>query len=364
MKIGIDASPIFHQRGGVGTHTLHLIENLLKLKSDHQFFLYSSRLSDESFPFLTQKNIQLIYGNKLYLRYRIWKERIDIVHGTNFRLPGYGRKGNIITIHDLALVKYPSFGKKFGGRFSFWRTKKRALRADRIIAVSKSVLEDIVQFIGAPEEKIKVIYNGVDPFYFPDDNQEVFLKIRQKFGIKKERYLLFTGTIEPRKNVKTVLKAFSRNKKIRKDFNLVLAGGKGWKNSDIQQFIIDEGLLEEVVITGYISREELRVLYSCASCFVFPSIYEGFGIPLLEAMACGVPVICSNSSSLPEVVGDAAITIDPHDIDGFSTGMEKIVEDEGLRKNMILRGFERVKHFSWEETAKKTLQVYEEVYLS
>lgn len=364
MKIGIDISPIFYQRGGVGNYTLHLIENLIKLKSDHRFFLYSNHFSNESFPFLSDLNVTFIQGIRTYLSYKIWREGIDVVHGPNFRLPGRGTKGNVITIHDLALEKFPSFGKKkFGSCFSSWKTRKRALSADHLIAVSQNSLEDIVKIFGISREKISAIYNGVDHFFFQDQNQELFLKMKDKFGIKKDQFILFTGTVEPRKNVKTLLKAFSRNRRLRNNYSLVLAGGTGWKNEDLQQFILNEGIQNELSITGYISREELRVLYSFASCFVFPSVYEGFGIPLLEAMACGAPVVCSNSSSLPEVAGDAAIMIDPYDIDGFSVAMGKVVENEELRKNMIQKGLERVKHFSWEETARKTLQVYEKVYL-
>ncbi len=365
MKIGIDISPIFYQRGGVGMHTLHLVENLIRLKTGHRFFLYTSHLSDESFSFLSDPDVQLIHGLKPYLTYKIWKEKIDVVHGPNFRLPGRGTKGNILTIHDLALEKYPAFGKKkYGAKFSSWKTKKRALSADHIIAVSQNSLEDIVKIVGVPRERISAIYNGVDPFFMPDHERQSFLKIKEKYGIKKNQFILFTGTVEPRKNVKTLLKAFSRNRQLRKGCSLVLAGGKGWKNEDMQQFILNEGIQNELSITGYISREELRILYSFSACFVFPSIYEGFGMPILEAMACGAPVICSNSSSLPEVAGNAAITLDPLDVEGFSAWMETIITNEDLRRKLVQKGFERVKTFSWEEAARKTLKIYEKVLLN
>jgi glycosyltransferase involved in cell wall biosynthesis len=364
MKIGIDVTPIFYQRGGVGNYTLHLVENLIKLSSGHRFFLYSNHFSNESFPFLSNSAVTFVRGVRPYLRYKIWREGIDVLHGPNFRLPGRGAKGNLITIHDLALEKFPSFGKKkYASRYSAWKTRKRALSADHIIAVSQNSLEDIVNIFGISREKITSIYNGVDDFFFMDRNRELFLKIKDKFGIKKDRFILFTGTIEPRKNVQTLLKAFSRSSQIRKNYSLVLAGGKGWKNENIQRLITDEGIGNDLVITGYISREELRTLYSFASCFVFPSVYEGFGIPLLEAMACGAPVVCSNSSSLPEVAGNAAIMVDPYDIDGFSVAMEKVIENGDLRNNMIQNGLERVKQFSWEKAARETLQVYEKIYL-
>ncbi|MBI1821794.1 MAG: glycosyltransferase family 4 protein [Nitrospirae bacterium] len=365
MKIGIDVSPIFRQRGGVGTYTLHLTEQLLRFKTDHAFFLFSTEPPNDSIHFLKKPDVHVIHGSKPYLRYRIWKEKIDIVHGPNFRLPGKGTRGNVITIHDLALVKYPEFGKKrFGSGLAFWRTRKRALSADRIVADSQNTLEDIVRFTGSPREKIKVIHLGVDPFYRPEHHQEAFFKIRQKFKFEKEKYVLFAGTIEPRKNVKTLVQAFAKKENIRKTHCLVLAGGAGWKYDELKELILKEKLGKEICVTGYISNDELRILYSHASCFVFPSIYEGFGMPPLEAMACGTPVICSNVSSLPEVVGEAAITLDPFDVDGFSDSIEKIINNKNLRKEMIEKGYQRVKQFSWEETARKTLRVYEDLFLN
>jgi glycosyltransferase involved in cell wall biosynthesis len=364
MKIGIDISPIFKQRGGVGNYTLYLVENLVKINSNHQLFLFSNQSSNESFSFLQDSKVFFIRGISPYLRYKIWKEEIDVVHGPNFKLPGKGTRGNLITIHDLALEKFPLYGKKtFGSSFSSWKTKKRALTADHIIAVSQNSLEDIVKLFGVSRDRVSAIYNGVDHSFFPDRNGEAFLKMREKYRIKKDQYILFTGTVEPRKNVETLLKAFSRSKVLRKDFSLVLAGGTGWKNQSIQTSIQNEGIENELSFTGYVTKEELRVLYSFASCFVFPSVYEGFGMPLLEAMACGVPVVCSNTSSLPEVAGDAATMVDPFDDEGFSRAIEKIIKEKEFRMYLIRNGFKRVKSFSWEETARQTLQLYEKIYL-
>lgn len=364
MKIGIDISPIFYQRGGVGNYALHLVENLIKLKSGHRFFLYSDHSSNEDIPFLNDPAVTFIQGARPYLKYKIWRERIDVLHGPNFRLPGSGVKGNVITIHDLALEKFPSFGRKtFGSGFSSWKTRRRAISADHIIAVSQSAMEDIVNIFQVPRDKVSAIYNGVDNFFFADRNHELFFKIKEKIGIKKDRFILFTGTVEPRKNVATLLKAYSKNRDLRNGYSLVLTGGRGWKNENIKRLMRDQGIDNEVTIAGYVSKEELRVLYSFASCFVFPSIYEGFGIPLLEAMACGAPVVCSNSSSIPEVVGNAAILVDPYDVKGFSVSIKDVVENNDLRKMMIQKGLERVKHFSWERASKETLQIYEKIYL-
>ncbi|MFI5305677.1 MAG: glycosyltransferase family 4 protein [Nitrospiria bacterium] len=364
MKIGIDISPIFYQRGGVGNYTLYLVENLLKIDSNHRFFLFSNQSSKESFSFLGDSKVSFIQGIGPYLRYKIWKEKIDVVHGPNFKLPGKGTRGNLITVHDLALERFPLYGKKtFGSSYSSWKTKKRALTADHIITVSQNSLEDIVNLFGVSKDRVSAIYNGVDRSFFPDRNGEAFLKIKEKYRIKKDQYILFTGTVEPRKNVNTLLKAFSRSKVLREGFSLVLAGGKGWKNENIQSLIQNEGIENELSITGYVAKEELRVLYSFSSCFVFPSVYEGFGMPLLEAMACGAPVVCSNTSSLPEVAGDAAIMVDPFDYEGFSMAIEKIIKDKEFRMNLIRNGLKRVKSFTWEETARQTLQLYEKIYL-
>jgi glycosyltransferase involved in cell wall biosynthesis len=290
-----------------------------------------------------------------------------IVHLPNQHL---GRYGNflempyIITVHDLIryfdLRRYGMYIHRPNRRGKFYLTLdyKGVKKAARIIAVSQATKKDLMYYLGTPEERISVIYEGIDRAVFKP------LAHPNKFGYP---YILFVGSEHPRKNLPTLLRAFKRLEEQPQFKNLKLvkvgkAGGREVNFREKNMEVINSlNLNSKVVFTETISVEDLRAYYCGAQCFVLPSMYEGFGLPPLEAMACGCPVITSDGSSLPEVVNEAAIKVTPQDVEGLATVLEKVLTDQELRKRLIDKGMKRAARFSWEQTAKETLEVYQEV---
>jgi glycosyltransferase involved in cell wall biosynthesis len=231
-------------------------------------------------------------------------------------------------------------------------------KADIIIAVSYSTKRDIINYFEIKEEKIKVVYPGVESRFRPIRNIKEY-RLRNNLPSKM---ILNVGTLEPRKNVVTLIKAFKKLRKLGfKNYKLVIAGDKGWLYKPIFDEIKSSGLQKEVLFLGCVKDEDLPILYNCADVFVYPSFYEGFGFPPLEAMACGIPVITSNTSSLPEVVDNAGIMVDPDDVNSLCNAMYNVLKDKELWHQMSKKGLERAKLFSWKETAKKILEIYDEV---
>ncbi|MFC1994677.1 glycosyltransferase family 4 protein [Chloroflexota bacterium] len=267
------------------------------------------------------------------------------------------RRPFIVTAHDLARICFPfakeSTRERIGLRLDVLGLKK----AEHIIAVSACTKADLMSYLGIPGEKISVIYNGIDLQVF-----KPVLARRLPFP-----YLLYVGSERPRKNLNTLLAAFAALKREVSafwDLKLVKVGAAG-TSEEFRQMTLSEverlGLREEVVFTEYVSDAELAAYYSSAIALVLPSLYEGFGLPLVEAMACGCPVVASNCSSLPEVAGDAGLFVDPHGIDGLAQAMRRVITEPALREQLTEKGFERVQHFSWDRAAQETLRVYRKV---
>jgi len=363
MRIGIDSTPIFLPKGGIGYYTFYLLEALTRLDSENEYILFTtspiSRESDNFF--ISRPNIKVIQTHKALQKWHCLREKIDLYHGTNFRLRGKGRYGNVITIHDLAFKYYPNFlKKKFGQFLSFLKTKRDVEKADRIIAVSQSTANDIVRFFKIDPNKIRVIYHGVEANFRPDIGKEAIEKVKRKYQILTAKYILWVGTIEPRKNISSLIKMYQQLETLHGDYSLVLGGKYGWKYEEILPLV--QSFSGKIIVTGYLPKEDLIPLYAGADLFIFPSLYEGFGMPLLEAMASGVPIITSKTSAMPEVVGDAALLIDPLNIQEMSQAVLSILEKASLRSLLQKKGIERAKKFSWEKAAVETLNIYREIY--
>lgn len=292
-----------------------------------------------------------------------------ITHLPNQHLGRYGlflKVPYIITVHDIiryfdlegenTFIHRPNLRDRFYLSLDYKGVKK----ATRVIAVSQTTKDDLVQHLGIPEERISVVYEGIDHSLFKPTSRRLV----------DHPYLLFVGTEHPRKNFAGLLNSFSKLKSQGrfKDLKVLKVGRAGRPGTDFRQQtlqVVEElGLSSEVVFTDYVAREDLPAYYSGAECFILPSLYEGFGFPPLEAMACGCPVIVSNAASLPEVVGNAAIKVDPDDIDGTANALLKILIDEHLKQELVSKGFKQVRRFSWQRVANETLKVYKSVELS
>ena len=281
----------------------------------------------------------------------------DIVHLSNQHFARYAsflKKPFLVTVHDLARCCFQFDKETIRERILLKLDIRGIKRASHIIAISQNTKSDLIKYLNIPRERITVIYVGVDHSIFKPVKAKLF----------HEAYILYVGSERARKNLNRLLQAFSRLKGEFKGLKLVKVGSPGrsdeFRKRTIKQ-IESLGLDEDVIFMDWVAENDLPHFYSAASLLAYPSLYEGFGLPVLEAMACGCPVITSNTSSLPEVVGDAAIMVDPYDVDALARAMRKVLTNEGLRKAMIEKGLAQAKKFSWEKTAKETLEVYKKV---
>ena len=363
MRIGIDASPMAARQAGVGQYAAKLTSHLVRLAPEEEFVLYRTGPwggSVESAEW--GAHVRVVSAPKLLLQARSRLDRLDVYHGTNYRLRGSGRRGTVLSIHDLAIECTPGLARHdWIARRKSEKTKRTAHQATVVVVGSEHTARDVVEVMGVPREKIRVINYGVGEEYYPERTAGGREALCRRYALPRDRYVLFVGTLEPRKNVGTLVAAFGQLSRVRSSHCLILVGALGWRIQEVYEAVARYGLVGQVIMPGYLPTDEVRTLYSYADLFVYPSLYEGFGLPPLEAMGCGAPVITSNTSSFPEVVGDAALQVDPHDAEALAHAMKSVLEDESLAAILRARGFDRVKRFSWEETARRTLEIYRRV---
>lgn len=369
MKIGIDVSQIVYGTG-VSFYTSSLVENLLKIDKTNEYRLLAGTLRQSDFfknyftsleDFKNAKgkialfppSLADLFSNRLHLLpVESFLGKIDVFHSSDWSQPPT-KAARITTIHDFGFLKFPATAhpkiKSVMARRLKWVKKE----ADMIIAISESTKKDIMEILNIPEQKIKVVYEAAPDDVIQIKDQKKINQIKDKYKLDGD-FLLSVATLEPRKNLKRIILAFQKIKKDFPSMKLVIAGKSGW----------DQGLNEiirqkqsDIVFTGYINRDDLLALYSSTSCFVFPSLYEGFGLPILEAMKCGAPVVTSNVSSMPEVTGQAGVLVDPLSVEKIAQGIKKAIGD---KESLMQKGFKQADSFSWEKTAKETLKVYKQ----
>ena len=378
MRIGIDASLLLRERSGIAQYIHHLVSALGKIDSHNQYILgfmsaKRGRLEIPSYGYsnfssstvaLSSRQLQIATGLGRWglpaLCYPF--DEVDIVHWPNYLfLPGVNGK-QIVTICDLTFLMFPDQHPWFRAKGLAWAVRRSVAEADAVMVISECTKRDAMKYLSVPESKIRLTYCGTSSRFQPISSEQRS-SVLKKYELPTDGYLLNVGNIEPRKNLVRLVEAYALLKKRTTcQFPLVLAGGAGWKNSEVYKRIEDMAMADAIRLIGYVPDEDLPAVMSGATLFLYPSLYEGFGLPPLEAMACGTPVVASNTSSLPEVVGDAALTVDPYDVEGLAKAMEQLLNDEELRNEMRTRGLARAKLFSWERTARETLKVYEEVY--
>jgi glycosyltransferase involved in cell wall biosynthesis len=302
-------------------------------------------------------------GHLLHIPYSfLFGKKAQITHFFNFFIPPGVSGKKVATIHDMTFYAYPET-MAFRTKMMFkLHIKDTCRRADRIITDSYFSKREIMKYLNVEDNKISVIHLGVDLEKFhPLDNGAVIDSVRRKYNLPAE-YFLYMGTLEPRKNITRLIYAYSLlRKKNTNTPKLVLAGGKGWLHNAIFEIVNKENLKDDVVFIGYVSDGDIVPLLNGAALFLFPSLYEGFGLPPLEAMACGVPVVTSQAASLPEVVGDAALIADPFSIEDIAEKIDAVYSSAEVKNRLIQKGLERAKLFTWEKAADKLMKVYEEV---
>ncbi len=365
MLIGIDASRSVAQKPtGTENYSLNLIHHLLALPSDHHYRLYFNRPPTYN-PQPTTCNLRVMPFPRLWTHLRLSWEMArrppDLLFVPAHVLPIVHPRRSVVTIHDLGYLYYPQAHRLLDRLYLDLSTRYNARAAAHLIADSAATQRDLTERYGTDPGKITVVYPGYDNAVFqPVRDKEAIEAIKARYGIAGD-YILYVGTLQPRKNLIRLTEAFSNLQYPISNIQLVIAGKKGWLYQEIFQRVEELGLEKTVVFTGYVPEGDLPALLSGALVFAFPSLYEGFGLPVLEAMACETPVVCSNASSLPEVAGDAALLVDPLDVEGLAAAMRRVLGDEELRAELIERGFEQAKKFSWERCARETLAVLESV---
>jgi glycosyltransferase involved in cell wall biosynthesis len=375
MLIGIDASrAVAARRTGTETYSLRLIRSLSEISAGHRLRLYTNGQPPAGLfgDDLAAANVELraIPFPRLWTHLRLSAEMAirppDVLFVPAHVLPLLHPRRSVVTVHDLGYLAYPEAHKAGDRRYLDWSTRWNARRARSVIADSAATRADLIRAYGVDGRKIRVIHLGRDETLAPVKDERALAEVRARYGIAG-RYVLYVGTLQPRKNLARVIEAFARvaAEPAFSGVQLVLAGKKGWLYDDLFAQVERMGLPGRAIFPGYIEDADLPALLSGATAFVFPSLYEGFGIPVLEAGACGVPVITSNTSSLPEVAGDpaagsgqaAALLVDPHDVDAIAEAMTRLVTDEALRAELSRRGLANVQRFSWEKCARETLAV-------
>lgn len=383
MRIAIDVRCLMGGRKtGVEEYTLSLLSHLFELDNKNEYVLFFNSWQEPGFDFSyfsQYKNVQVKrfkFPNKI-LNFLFWYlhwphiDRLvggaDIVFMPNIIFGAVSQKTKLVlTLHDLSFERYNDcFSWKRRAWHLFINPKKLCRRADKIIAVSQSTKNDMVSIYGLDPSKITVVYSAVDKkFQVLDRNNSQLLAVKEKYNLPF-KFILYLGTIEPRKNIVGLIRAFNRLQKDNEEelskYKLVIAGAKGWLHDDIFREIEKSPFREKIMYIDFVEDSDKEYLYNLASLFVYPSFFEGFGFPPLEAMSCGLPVISSNNSSLPEIVGRAGIMIDPDKPDEIYRAMREILGSRELRENLAKRGLARAKEFDWEKTSKDVLDIFENV---
>jgi glycosyltransferase involved in cell wall biosynthesis len=369
MVIGIDASRTAgRNRTGTENYALHLIRAMVAEADAHDFRLYFNAPPPAGlFPTSSHLSYRVIPWPRLWTHVRLSLEltrrRPDVLFVPSHVMPLVCPVPAIVTVHDLGYLAYPEAHGRFDRWYLDWTTRRHIRVAAHLLADSEATRQDLIRHYGADPNRITVVYPGLDPAFRPIDDPDQLATVQSRYGISSE-YLIHVGTLQPRKNLDRLLDAFDRidNSQLTIDnsqFQLVLAGKSGWLAGDLVARA--RAMPDRVRLLGHVDQQDLPALISGARALVMPSLYEGFGFPVLEAMACGTPVVASNVSSLPEVAGDAALLVDPHDTDALADALARILTDEGLRAELRRRGLQRARQFTWQRAARRTLTILESV---
>jgi len=384
MRICLDFSPAVHRRAGIGRYAQEQTAALLTIDADNEYVAFYNRPSEaqiapplDRLPHLTTNLSDKPWRMSVLLAHftGISQDRlfpgVDLFHATDHLLPRFSQTKSVFTLFDLTFRFYAATHKPLNRWFLTLLTPRFLRIADAITAISESTRRDAVRLYGIDEAKITVIYPGVNALFRPASVEQA-TNIRRKYTLP-EHFILSVGTLEPRKNLTALLDAYALLKRdgphqdirpLTSDLRpppLVIVGKKGWLYQGLFHKLHELNLEGQVMFPGFVPDDDLPGLYSAADLFVYPSLYEGFGLPVLEAMACGTPVVTSNVSSLPEVVGDTQVTVDPHDARALARAIEWVLTDEGKRQEMRAKGLQQAARFMWERTARETLAVYRQV---
>ena len=371
MSIYLDISAAVHHRAGLGRYAQNLAQAMQARIPDQLAMFYNREQGIAPLPELKSLPTRTVALGYKPWRMLIWMGQLSQVpfnrlipgaqlfHATEHLLMPLKDIPTILTVHDLIFQHLPEHHKFLNRWYLNLTMPLYCRRATHLIAVSEATRQDLITTYKLPPEKVTVIYEAADPQFCPQPQTKVEA-VRAHYGLPQQ-FLLYVGTIEPRKNLIRLLQAWEILYLEGKAPPLVIVGKRGWLSDNFFAALENSPVRDAVILTGYVSDEDLPALYAAATVFIFPSLYEGFGLPPLEAMACGVPVACSNTASLPEVVGDAAMLFNPTATEEIIQVLSKLLNNTDLREALKKRGFERAAQFSWDRTARETLELYQKI---
>jgi len=375
LRVGFDATSAVRQGGGIGRYTRELLRALAAADtaSDYRLF-FASRSVFHPLPSLpsnfrvTHLPLDDIWLVRVWQRARLplpvnWLTGpIDLFHSPDFTLPPV-RRGTrtLLTVHDLSFIRDPESATPVLRDYLNAVVPRSVARADHVLADSQATRADLVELYRTPAEKISVLYSGVHESFQPVTD---LAAVRARYSLGDAPFVLAVGTLQPRKNYVRLIQAFAAISNLQprtSNLHLVIAGDKGWRYDAIFAEVEKLGLRDRVLFPGFVADADLPALYSAARVLAYPSIYEGFGLPMLEAMACGTPVVTSTASCMPEVAGDAALLVPPTDVDALAAALDRALTDEALRADLIAKGRARARQFSWAKSAQQLLEIYHAV---
>jgi len=372
VRIAVDYTSAVYQRAGIGRYTRGLVTALAGLGGGHRFVLVVAGQDGEGeVPSDLGENLLVCrlplsqrFWTVLWHRLRVplpldlFTGAVDVFHSPDYVLPPLRRGKRLVTIHDLSFLRYPEGAEPSLRRYLSTAVPRSVAEADLVLADSESTRQDVGELLGVRLSKVEVLYPGVGEAFRPVEDSAALTHVQELYGLSHP-FLLTVGTLEPRKNIVAVLDAYAQLRRGKGfEHQLVIAGGLGWRYGGIFSRVEELSLEDSVSFLDYVPDEHLPALYSLADVLVFPSLYEGFGLPPLEAMACGTPVVTSNSSSLPEVIGDAGLMVPAGDTSALAEAIRMVLEDSHVRQELVSKGLSRAARFSWRDSGERLIGIY------
>lgn len=373
--IGIDYTPAYEQGAGIGRLVRQLVGELANQDPQTPYKLFVAGARANQLPAQPGLNFQwyptrisplwfarLWYRAHIYWPIESFIGRVKLFHATDFTLPPtLPNTKTILTVHDLSYVRAPETATPVLKRYLDQVVPWSVRRATHVIADSQATKDDLISLYGTPSEKISVLLSGVDPRFRRVEDAAAIESVRQKYQIPPNDYIFSIGTVQPRKNYARLVEALHQLGDEFGSVHMVIAGGKGWLESPLYQTIAALGMQDRVHLVGFVDDEDIPALYSGAILTAYPSLYEGFGFPIVESMACGTPVLTSNVSSMPEVAGEAALQVPPFEVAAIAEGLRQLLTQPDLRQSLVEQGYQRAKLFTWEGAARQLKSLYEQV---
>ena len=367
MRVAIDARKLHDF--GIGTYTRNLLRHLARIDRDSEYLLLCHQPDlgigaqlGPNFRTVLEPSPNYSVREQIHVPWLLHRERPDVFHAPHYVLPPAVGCRSLVTIHDCIHLVFPQYlpnrAAYVYAKASMWSA---ARRSNRILTVSEASKRDIIRFLNVPPEKIVVVHNAIDERFRVRPSEEAIARVRERYQLD-HRFVLYVGNIKPHKNLVRLIEAFDRLRKCGFDeLTLLIIGDEISKLPALRRAVHSHKLHKHVRFLGYLPDETLAVLYRLAAVFVFPSLSEGFGLPPIEAMACGAPVVTSNVSSLPEVTGGAAVLVDPYDVESIADGIARVLNNPALREELRVKGIARALDFSWERSVARTREIYQEV---